>query len=179
MDLEYSPEQHLLRRSVRDLLSAFDNSPRDGKRDAQIWEALAKGGFLRVGLPVRVGGSGDPVDMMIVSEELGWALAAGAYVETLVVAGRLLAAAPDARFKHLINAIMDGSALVAVAWDEPGERCDVDTRLIATAMATGWRVDGRKPLVAGAAAAGHWVVEATSRMEMASALCSWLARTAK
>lgn len=160
MDLEYRPQHHLLRRSVRDLLAAFDTVPLGGQRDARIWAALAQEGVLRLGLPVQLGGSGDPVDMMIVSEELGWALASGAYVVTLAVAGRLLTTAPEERFKPLINAVMDGSAQVALACDDPSERYDVATRLIATATATGWRLDGRKPLFAGAAVADHWVVEA-------------------
>lgn len=159
MDLEFSPGQHALRRSVKALLASFDNLSRNGCSSTR-WEALARGGFLRAGLPIRVGGSADPIDTMIMAEELGWALAAAAYPDTVVVAGSLLANAPNAQFDHLVKRIVSGAALVAVAWDEPGERCGADTCLIATPTATGWRLDGRKPLVAGAAAAEHWIVEA-------------------
>ena len=85
---------------------------------------------------------------------------ADAYIDTLVVAGQLLAQSPYARFDDLLARIAAGDALVAVAWSDPGQRREKATSLVATRVGARWRLDGRRPMVIGAEAAKHWIVEA-------------------
>ena len=161
MELDYTHEQKALRQSLQTRFADAREAQPLGKWDAAVWiDFVDLNGILRIGLPSRIGGTGGPVETMIVMEELGVALLADAYLETLVVAAQLLAQSPDARFDNLLSRVAAGNALIAVAWGDPGQRHEEDCSLVATSAGAGWRLNGRRSMVIGAAAAEHWIVEA-------------------
>ena len=158
MELNYTDAQQSLRQALQANLPEAGSS---GGRDRAIWGSLRElGGILGAGLPSQVGGTGGPVEIMIVMEELGAALLADAYLETIVVAGKLLAQSPEARFDNLLALMAAGDALVALAWANHGQGHRADDSLVATIANAGWRLNGRRLMVVGAATAKYWLVEA-------------------
>ena len=85
----------------------------DGGGDDPAWPHLAAQGLLGVHLVAeRGGGGGGPVELAIVAEELGRALAVPAFLPTAVTSMVLAMARPDS--EHLPR-LSDGSATAAVA----------------------------------------------------------------
>src|SRR3954454_3029254 len=105
VNFDYDSEQNDLREAVRGLLarSYADSEQRrsvvsaDPGFDEKTWSRLAEMGLL--GLPVAEadGGMGaGPVEVAIVAEEIGRVLAPEPFIETVVLAGGLVAAVGSA-----------------------------------------------------------------------------------
>lgn len=131
-----------------------------------IWCQLAEMGLFGLNVPEAHGGmGGGPVETMIVMEALGRALVIEPYLDTGVVAPRLLAtygsAAQQDRF---LNKIALGSLRFALAVLEPQARYDLhDTRTRAQRTADGWRLDGAKSVVLHGDSADWFIVTARTR----------------
>ena len=98
MNFAYSESQVKLRKAVHEFLAvecplslvrAAENQP-----DAishELWQKMAAAGWLGLGLPVKYGGGGAGfLDVVILIEELGYALAPVPFVETVVSCGLIL-----------------------------------------------------------------------------------------
>lgn len=168
MDFNFSEEQDQLRASLRGYLAAHHRfadrltaSRSDAGWDAGQWDDLAQRlGILGAALPELGGGlGGTAVDTMVIMEELGESLAPSPYLETVVIAGGLLAGA--GKREPELAAIVDGTARYAFAWSEPTGRYGyrhVTTR--ATRSDQGWTLTGVKSVVTAAPWATHLIVTA-------------------
>jgi alkylation response protein AidB-like acyl-CoA dehydrogenase len=167
MDFSLSDEQVQLQGSVRSYLRdhyAFDRRRAASRSaagwDPDTWAAFADQlGILSLAVPVE---PGDPVDMMVVMEELGAALVNEPYLETMIGAG-LLHVAGGGQFAALLEGIVAGQARLALAWAEPGTRGSWEARATRAMLErSGWRITGRKSVVVGAPWATHLLVSAAS-----------------
>src|SRR5690606_13062624 len=131
-----SDEQHALRDAVRGLLGKRYGSiearraatEADTGYDEKVWGELAQLGALALPFAEEIGGVGaGPVEVGVVAEEIGRVLAPEPYVEAVVLAGGLVAAAgtPEQR-SELIGGLVPGERLLAFAWLEPGRRWAAD-----------------------------------------------------
>ena len=83
-----TPEQALLRESVSAIAARYGElyireKVRAGEKTTELWDELARGGYLGVSLPEEYGGGGQGIyELAIVCEELG---AAGSPLLLLVV----------------------------------------------------------------------------------------------
>jgi alkylation response protein AidB-like acyl-CoA dehydrogenase len=176
MDFNLTKEQELLRAGLSKFLSTrydLEKSRAAAKTGAgwqpDIWSGFANElGILGAALPEHVGGiGGGPVEVMVIAEELGRALVIEPYVDTVVVAGGLLRRAGGSSAASLLERIVEGNAVVALAAAEPssGEHWrDVST--VAARDGDGWRLHGSKIVVVSAPLATHLLVTARTGSEM-------------
>ena len=172
MDIDFTPEQELLRDSVRrtcnrhgglDMVRKLENDA-VGYSPA-LWTALAELGLLGVMLPDEHDGSGmTMVDAAIVYEELGRALVPSPHFASCVLAaGALLRAGDDAQKQSWLPRIAAGEAVLSVAWLEQGGGFGpAGVQVTATPAEGGFVLDGAKQHVPFARAADGLVVLARS-----------------
>ncbi len=170
MDFNLTKEQELLRDGLARFLSTrydLEKSRAAAKTGTgwqpEIWRGFAvELGILGASLPEDVGGiGGGPVEVMVIAEALGHALVVEPYVDTVVVAGGLLRRAGGQAATAVLEKIVAGTAIVALAAAEPtsGDHWqDVST----TAVRDGddWVVTGSKIVVMSAPLATHLLVTA-------------------
>src|SRR3954470_10838779 len=127
MDFKLSKEQELLHDGLTKFLSTrydLEKSRSAVKTGAgwqpEIWRAFAvELGILGATLPEDVGGiGGGPVELMVIAEALGRALVVEPYVDTVVVAGGLLQRAGGEQAASLLEKVVSGAAIVALAAGE-------------------------------------------------------------
>ncbi len=137
MDVKLSEEQTLLRDAVRsmcerhssiEIVRALEGDPKGYNDD--LWKSLKEMDLLGL-----LTDDWLPIEMAVVCEELGRALAPSPYIETAVFGGALLGRADE---------------IVSVAWHEPGRS---DTEAGIAASFDGSTVTGEKILVAFASSA--------------------------
>ncbi len=161
MDFKLSSEQDLLRDSLSKFLAArydLDRSRSVAKTGAgwqpEVWQAFAEElGILGAPLPESAGGSGGgPVESMVIAEELGRALVTEPFIDTVVVAGGLLARAEGDVAPSVLEQIGAGSAIVSVALDP----------LSTNAVRDGqdWLLTGSPAVVMNAPIATHLLIAA-------------------
>src|SRR6201987_582661 len=128
MDFNLTKEQELLRDGLARFLAThydLDRSRTAAKSGAgwqpDIWRGFADElGILGAALPEDVGGiGGGPVEVMVIAEALGHALVVEPYVDSVVVAGGLLQRAGGPVATSLLEKVVAGTAIVALAATEP------------------------------------------------------------
>ncbi|QOZ75701.1 pimeloyl-CoA dehydrogenase small subunit [Bradyrhizobium sp. CCBAU 53351] len=153
MDIQFTEEQELLRSSVQRLLrDQYDFEARrksvaseEGFSRKQ-WAAFAELGLLAAPFSEGAGGlGGGPLSTMIVMHEFGRHLVVEPFVETVVLAGRLIehAGSPEQQ-QSFIPDIIDGSKIWTLAWTEKASRFDL------AHVATRARREGSDYVLAGA-----------------------------
>jgi alkylation response protein AidB-like acyl-CoA dehydrogenase len=170
MDFNLSKEQELLRDGLSKFLSTrydLEKSRAAAKTGAgwqpDIWRGFAEElGILGAALPEDVGGiGGGPVEIMVVAEALGHALVVEPYVDTVVVAGGLLHRAGGSAANALLERIVEGTAIVALAAAEESSGDNwQDVSTTATRDGDGWVLHGMKIVVVNAPLATHLLVTA-------------------
>src|ERR1700755_2332835 len=177
MDFNLSKEQELLRDGLCRFLSTrydLEKSRAAAKTGAgwqpDIWRGFADElGILGAALPEDVGGiGGGPVEVMVIAEALGHALVVEPYIDTVVVAGGLLRRAGGAIAIALLEKIVAGTAIAALAAIEPasGERWQ-DVSTVAERDGDEWVLRGSKIVAASAPLATHLLVTARTSGEHA------------
>ena len=172
MDFNLSKEQELLRDGLTKFLSTrydLEKSRSAAKTGAgwqpEIWRAFAEElGILGATLPEDVGGiGGGPVELMVITEALGHALVVEPYVDTAVVAGGLLRRAGGEAATSLLEKIVAGTAIVALAAAEAesGDRWQ-DVATTAQRDGDNWVLRGGKAVAMSAPLASHLLVTARS-----------------
>lgn len=164
MDFTLDSEQLALRDAVRGLLGKAYGSI-DARRDAtgsdpgfdeKVWSRLADMGVLALPFSEDDGGVGaGPAEVMIVAEEVGRVLAPEPFVETVVLAGGLVAAQGTAAQRvELIGGLAAGELLLAAALHEPGRHWSAGAPdVTASPSGDGWTLDGvKEPVLHGARA---------------------------
>jgi alkylation response protein AidB-like acyl-CoA dehydrogenase len=180
MDLDLSPEQDMLRDTVRgvcakhaglDVVRAMEDDP-IGYPD-KFWHQLAELGLTGLTIPEEHGGSGmSMLDAVLVYEELGRAIAPSPHFVSSVMSGGVLTVAgtPSARADWLAR-IAAGEAIVTPAWLEPGRGFGENgVQLSAVPDGDGWRLTGTKRHVAFASAADRLLVLARTDAGILGAL---------
>ncbi len=170
MDFSFTDEQQLLRDTVGKFLADrydLESSRTAAKTGAgwqpDIWRAFADDlGILGATMPESVGGlGGGATELMIITEALGHALVVEPFTETVVLAGGLLQRTGGPRAEELLNRIVLGDAVVAVAAEEPASAGSWHNAAT-TARRDGdqWVLDGVKIAVSAAPIATHLLVTA-------------------
>lgn len=177
MDFNLTNEQELLRDGLTkflagryDLASSRSAAKTGPGWQPEIWRGFADElGILGATLPEEAGGiGGGPVETMVIAEALGHALVIEPFVDTVVVAGGLLHRSRDAVAAALLEDIVAGSAIVALAATEPTSG-DNWRDVCTTARRDGdeWVLDGAKVMAVSAPLATHLLVTARTSGERA------------
>jgi len=171
VNFDYDSEQNDLREAVRGLLArAYSDSEQrrsvvktDPGFDEKTWARLAEMGLLGLPFAEEDGGMGaGPVEVAIVAEEIGRVLAPEPFIETVVLAGGLIAAAGTPEQKgELLGGISEGATIAVFAHAEPGTRWTPTAEgVTATQSGDGWTLTGVKEPVPSGARADVLVVSA-------------------
>lgn len=164
MDLSLSDEQVMLRDTLtRYLAQSFAFDPHRPRNAAALWQALGRDlGVLGAALPAEVGGlGGGAVEVMVVADALGEALAPVPYIETAVIAAGLLKRTGGDRAEALLPTIADGSVRAVLAANEADSRQALEAvATTARRSGNGWTLDSEKVVVAGAPGADWLLVTA-------------------
>jgi pimeloyl-CoA dehydrogenase small subunit len=170
MDFAFSDEQRLLKDSVERLLAdhyGFEARQRFMKEPAgwsrAPWRNYAELGLLGLPFEERHGGiGGGAVEIMIVMEAFGRALALEPFLATVVLGGGLLRlGADDAMRAALMPKIAAGDLLLAFAHAERQSRYDLaDIATTARRDGTTYVLDGAKSLVLHGDCADTFIVSA-------------------
>jgi alkylation response protein AidB-like acyl-CoA dehydrogenase len=170
IDLKFSEEQEMIRDSARQFFAA-EAPPAVVRRHqnsadeypADVWRRMAELGWLGMPFAEDFGGiEAGYLDMYPLYLELGRSLAPVPHLETVVLAGGLVAALGDAGQKaEILTAIAEGRSIVTPAILEPGGGYGPQgVRLAARAAGGGHVLSGVKLLAAYAGAASRLVVAA-------------------
>jgi alkylation response protein AidB-like acyl-CoA dehydrogenase len=168
LDLDFSPEQELLRQTTHDVLERHCplSVVREMEDDpigfpASVWGQLGSLDLIGLLLPEEFGGSGMTlVEGVALYEELGRSLAPVPHFVSAVLSGGVLAAAGSpAQKDRWLRAITSGEAILTPAWLEPENGYSPQgVALAATVRPGGFALNGIKRHVAYAAAAHQLVV---------------------
>jgi pimeloyl-CoA dehydrogenase small subunit len=170
MDFDLTEEQRLLKDSVDRLLAdryAFEKrktylAEPDGW-SRELWAQYAELGLLGLPFPEEHGGfGGGGIELMLVMEAFGRALALEPYLAAVVLAGTALRlAGNDAQQAALMPQMADGTLRLAFAHSERQARYDLpDVLTTAARKGGGWVIDGEKSVVSHGDAADKLVVSA-------------------
>lgn len=170
MDFTLDSEQTALRDAVRGLLGKAYGSSEDRRTvtktdpgwDEKTWQRLAEMGALGLPFAEEDGGFGaGPVEVSIVAEEIGRVIAPEPYVEAVVLAGGLVAAAGTPEQKtEIIGALAEGALVPAFAHTEPGSRYSETPTVTASGSGDSWTLTGVKEPVLGGGRADLLIVSA-------------------
>ena len=173
MDFTLDAEQEALRDAVRGLLGkAYDTSEtrravvgEDPGFSDKTWSQLAEMGVL--GLPFAEADGGmeaGPVEVSIVAEEMGKVIAPEPFVEVVILAGGLVAAAgTDEQRADVLGRVAEGQLVLAAALSEPGARWDLSGGGVTAAQdGDAWTLSGVKEPVLHGARADALVVSAAT-----------------
>ncbi len=173
MDFDLSDDQRLLADSVTRLLAdRYGFEARKGflKQpvgwSAEMWAHYAELGLLGVPFAEEHGGfSGGPVEVMLVMQEFGRALALEPYLATVVLGGTALRLAGSAAQQAaILPAVAEGRLKLAFAHGERDARYDLsDVQTTAKRADGGWVLDGAKSVVLHGDSADRLVVSARIR----------------
>src|SRR5947208_6838795 len=137
MDFRPSPAQQLLVSTARDFLrkhcppELVQRVALDARGvDDALWRRMAELGWQGLLVPADFGGSdGSLLDVILLTEEIGRAVAPGPFVPSAVVAtAALLAAGTADQKKRLLPAMAAGERIVGVALASAGNSCEIDAR---------------------------------------------------
>src|SRR5690606_24673299 len=131
MNLDLNPEQRMLHESVERFFR--DDYTFEKRRaalasperfDAEVWQRFAEFGWLAAPFSEDEGGIGGGMqEAAMVMEGIGRSLATEPYLSNVVLAGGLLAAIGTLQQKaSLLQPMMDGSLMLALAFAEPQAR---------------------------------------------------------
>jgi len=171
VNFDYDSEQNDLRDAVRGLLARTysDSEARravvkaDPGFDEKTWSRLAEMGLLGLPFAEEDGGMGaGPVEVAIVAEEIGRVLAPEPFIETVVLAGGLVAAVGTPKQKgEVLGGISEGTTIAVFAHAEPGTRWTATASGVTAAQSgDGWTLTGVKEPVPSGARADVLVVSA-------------------
>ena len=136
MDFGLSEEQEMLRNAARILLN--DKCPRtlvmqmeEDERGfpSDLWQEMAKLGWLGLIYPSEYGGSGGSfLDQTVLLEEMGRVCLPGPYFSTVILGGLLvLEAGSKEQKQEFLPEIIHGNKIISMALTEPSARYDPDS----------------------------------------------------
>ncbi|MBI2865843.1 MAG: acyl-CoA/acyl-ACP dehydrogenase [Chloroflexi bacterium] len=170
MDLGFTEEQEMLRKSTRDFLEK--ECPKKLVRDMEehptghspeLWSKMANLGWLGLPFPEGYDGMGYGfLDLCVLLEEMGRALLPGPFFSTVVLAGQaILESGSEEQKRELLPKIANGELVMALAWTEPAASyAPSGIRLKAQAQGDSYILNGTKLFIHDAHAAGLLLVAA-------------------
>ena len=168
LDLTFSPEQEMLRETVRGVLAT--TSPLSVVRgleddptgySTELWAQLGALDLIGLQLPEEFGGSGmTTLETVVVYEEFGRAIAPSPHFVSSILSGGALARSGSAEQKQAwLPGIVTGEAILTPAWLEPENTSGpTGVQLRAVPDGDGWTLTGVKRHVAFASSATRLVV---------------------
>jgi len=114
--------------------------------DRSVWRDMAEAGWSGVMVPESLGGHGlGAAEAMLIACELGRGLAPEPYVASglMVVQALVPIAADSAPARALLEQVLAGQTLVALAWQEAAGKLAIDDiRMRAVREGEGWQLEG-------------------------------------
>ena len=170
MNIETTPEQEMLRDSVRRFVEVrFPFQPRadaHAERDEMHgWSEMAELGLLGLPFAETDGGmGGGGLDVALVMEAFGKGLVKTPFLGSVVMAGNAVAlAGSPVQRAAVLPGIAEGSLVAAFAHAEKGARSRLDqVACRAVRNSDGWVISGAKTLVLSGASADRLIVSARS-----------------
>jgi alkylation response protein AidB-like acyl-CoA dehydrogenase len=171
MDFELSPEQRLVRRTVREfaekeILPHVERHEAEERYPTELIAKLPPMGLMGPLIPERWGGSfSDVLTYGVICEELArvdWVVASVVSVSNSLVAGSILAHGSDAQKDRWLPEIAAGRVLCSACLTEPGGGTDLgNLKTTARRVPGGWKLTGTKVFISHAAHAGLFFVVAS------------------
>ncbi len=173
MNFGFSEEQELLRNTARkffenecgsDTVRRLMETPEG--ISAELWKKLAEQGWLGLIYPEQYDGTGlGLVDLVVLMEEMGRAVAPGPYFSTVLLGGlAILEAGGEGQKKEWLPKIAGGDKRVALAWMEPSAQLGpAGVTLAAGQRGETFTLSGTKLFVHDAHTADALVVAARTR----------------
>ena len=178
MDLGHTEIQQMLKTSAQEFLSRECPSTlvREMEEDErgypdELWRQMSSLGWAGVPFPEQYGGTGgDFLDLAVLLEEMGRALAPSPYFSSVVLGGlTVLDAGNDAQKEDLLSRVTDGSGLMTMAITEASatyEPWGVETTAITDG--NGFALNGTKLFVPDAHVADVIIVAARTNQDAAA-----------
>lgn len=165
MNFDLTEEQELFRSSIERFAGDLDSPARRAVRqtpggyDRRRWTALAEMGSLALAVSEEQGGlGGKPIDLAVIGEALGRAIAPDPWLDNGVLPARLLALAGA---DEVLASVVAGATVVAAALAERQARYSVKPRQTkAKASGSGYLLNGEKTFVLGGGLANKLIVSA-------------------
>jgi len=163
LDLEFSPEQEMLRETVRGLCESYSplSVVRELENDStgypfELWHQLGELDLIGLLLPEEYGGVGmSALEGFVLYEELGRAVVPlPHFVSAVLCGGALVRSGSVEQRAEWLPRIVTGEAIMTPAWFEPENSCGPSgVQLRAATEGSGYRLTGTKRHVAFASAA--------------------------
>ncbi len=167
MDLDLNEEQQLLRDTVRRICETLFDTQKvralesdADKLNRDFWDALGANGLCALRIDEAHGGAGmGALDLALVFEEFGRALASSPFLSSCVLSAKILSSlGSDAVKDHWLPRIAGGEAVVIPAWQEDDLAGEGQGTVIDAARSV---VNGEKLLVPFASVADLFLVHGT------------------
>ena len=175
MDLGHTEIQQMLKTSAQEFLTRECPTTlvREMEEDQrgysdELWRQMASLGWAGVPFPEVYGGTGgDFLDLAVLLEEIGRALAPSPYFSTVVLGGlTILDAGSNAQKDDLLSRVCDGSGLMTLAVTEASASYDAwGVEATATADGNGYALNGTKLFVPDAHVADVIIVAARTQQD--------------
>lgn len=170
MDLDFSSEQEMLRKSVVEFLSkecpyAHVKELEDSEEgySPKIWKKMAELGWMELYFPEEYEGLGDPfINVVIILEEMGKAAFPSPYFSTVIVCGLiLLEGGSEKQKKELLPKIASGKLIMALAqYDRETGYLETGIQMPAKPVGDNYMLSGTKMFVTDANIAHKLIVAA-------------------
>lgn len=170
MDFKLTEEQQMLQetaeRLVRDVYD-FESRSKFSESEAgfstAFWQQMGELGLTAIPFAEELGGfGGSGIETMLIMEQLGRGICLEPYMESVILAGGLIAQlGSDAQKEALMGDIASGQLQAAVALDELNSHYDLaNVTTTAKQQGSDWTLTGRKGVVIGGQTAGKILVSA-------------------
>jgi len=172
MDLRYSEQQEILKKSARDFLTKEcpKAKVRELENDAKgydpaLWQKMGELGWLGFNIPEDYEGMGYSFeDLTMHIEEVGKNILPGPYISTVVNTYAVVEAGTDEQKKDLLPKISNGNCILTLAWLEDNGLFDASgITLKATQKGNDYILNGTKLFVDGAHVAHNMIVVARTK----------------
>ena len=172
MDLRYSEQQEILKKSARDFLTKEcpKAKVRELENDAKgydpaLWQKMGELGWLGFNIPEDYEGMGYSFeDLTMHIEEVGKNILPGPYISTVVNTFAVVEAGTDEQKKDLLPKISNGNCILTLAWLEENGLFDASgITLKAVQKGNDYVLNGTKLFVDGAHVAHNMIVVARTK----------------
>jgi alkylation response protein AidB-like acyl-CoA dehydrogenase len=167
MDLGFSEEQEMLRKTARDFLqtecpTTLVKEMADDEKGytSELWSKMAELGWMGLALPEEYDGMGMSfLDLSVLLEEMGRACLPGPFFSTVVLGGfTIIEAGNEEQKKDLLPKIANGEVILAMALTEPSASYDpASVTVQAVADKDDYVINGTKLFVENAHIADYMV----------------------
>jgi alkylation response protein AidB-like acyl-CoA dehydrogenase len=172
IDFGLSEDQEALQRAAREFLAAEcppalvrDNAANGDGIPRSLYQKMAELGWMGLVVPESMGGLGlSTIDLALVLEEIGRAVAPGPFLPTQLVIAALLEAGTDAQRAAWLPRFLAGDAFGTLAFVESEQPLDpAGIRATAKRTRDGWSLSGTKLFVQDAPGADVLLVAARTK----------------